>query len=207
MRKIAVHTVVATAMLVFAVGILASGGRVEVAWLRLYSYAVVASLAALTLWNLWLWRLPVMQRFPAVPPDLRGTWQGTLQSAWVDEDGNTPPAKQVFLVIRQTATSLSAILLSDESRSESLMAQVSGTNGAANLTFTYQNTPQLSMQRRSRIHCGTTSLRVHGSPATRLRGHYWTSRNSQGELDFKDRLANAHDDFDSATHDFSSNQA
>jgi hypothetical protein len=37
------------------------------------------------------------------------------------------------------------------------------------------------------MHHGSSSLDITGAPGTRLRGRYWTDRDSKGELDFINR--------------------
>jgi hypothetical protein len=53
------------------------------------------------------------------------------------------------------------------------------------------------------MHHGSTSLDITGLPATRLRGRYWTDRESQGELDLTERKRATVDDYDEARALFS----
>lgn len=193
----------AVVIAVFALGILASGGSVDVTWLRFYSAAVTAALVVLGMWNRWLWRVRWAQRLQTVPRDLRGTWKGTLKSQWVDpQTGQRIAPKPAFLVIRQTSTTVSVILLTDESVSRSSLATVRGTDGSAGLDYMYLNEPKSSVEHRSRMHHGSTSLSITGRPATRLHGRYWTDRDSRGELDFTKRTSSFADDYESAVQLF-----
>jgi hypothetical protein len=57
----------------------------------------------------WLWRLPIFRGWLIQFPDLQGTWEGTLQSSWVNpETGQGIPPLKVILVIRQTFSSVAA---------------------------------------------------------------------------------------------------
>src|SRR6266540_6888152 len=113
-----IYVVAALTVLVFAVGIILSGATVESSWLRFYSYAVMVGVVALALWNQWIWRLPLAQRFNSVPRDINGTWKGTLETQWVDPDGGrSPSSKPAYLVVRQTASSIAVTMLTDEMRS------------------------------------------------------------------------------------------
>lgn len=198
-RRLFVQVVAAVVVLVFAIGIWATGGSVSLGWLRFFSIAVLAALAVLSLWDNALWKLPAVQRMKSVPPDLRGTWRGTLTSQWEDrEDEKVSPPKPAYLVIRQSASSVSAILLTDESRSVSSLAVVSGSDGSVSLDYIYLNRPESRFEHRSRIHHGCALLDVTGRPAKRLRGRYWTDRDSKGELDFRERTNKSADDFDDA---------
>ena len=202
-RALVIRIVVAVVVLVFVIGAWTTDGRLNLVWLKFFSTAVTAATVVLGLWDYWLWRLPLAQRLPSVPRSVRGTWRGTLTSFWVNPDtGNRPPPKIVYLVIRQTATLLSVNLLTNESRSASLFADISSIDGTAALTYLYLNRPDMSVEHRSRIHHGSTVLDISGSPARRLRGRYWTDRDSKGELDFDARLNHLVDDFTEAKDAF-----
>jgi hypothetical protein len=75
---------------------------------------------------------------------------------------------------------------------------VTSADGASSLDYMYLNRPHSSVEHRSRMHHGSTSLDITGCPATRLRGRYWTDRDTKGELDFAERRSKTSDDFDEA---------
>src|SRR5262245_47479711 len=110
-QTITTRVVVAVVVVVFMVGTWAQGGRLDLGWLKFFSAAVMAATIVLALWDLWLWRVPVVQRIPSVPRSIRGTWKGTLTSFWVDPTTKKRPApKTVYLVVKQTATLVSVKL-------------------------------------------------------------------------------------------------
>jgi len=198
-RRITIQTVAAVVVAVFALGLWTSGDPVKPVWLRYYALAVLVAGIVLTAWDRWIWRISSLQRFEFVPSVISGTWKGLLVSAWVDPvTGSPPPPKSVYLVIRQTFSSVSVMLLTNESRSRSTLARVGRVDGVSSLDYMYINRPDNSVEHRSRMHHGSTSLDVSGSPATRLRGRYWTDRDSRGELDFKERVADLASDFSDA---------
>src|SRR5438045_3293483 len=122
-HRVVVQISAAVVVLVFAVGIWASGDKVDVGWLRFFSAAVFVALAVLALWDHIIWKLPFPQRIRGVPRSIGGTWKGTLTSFWTDPaTGQRPPPKPAFLVVRQSASAVSAALLTDESRSRSSYA-------------------------------------------------------------------------------------
>jgi hypothetical protein len=200
-----VQVIVALVILVFAAGIWASGDMPKLQWLRFYSVAVVVVLLALAAWDKWLWRLPFVQRVALVPRDIRGTWKGDLNSFWKDETGFSPPRKTAYLVVRQSAWRVSVVLLTDESRSVSSLATVSSDGVTASLDYIYLNRPDSRFEERSRIHHGSASFDIIGVPATRLRGRYWTNRDSRGELDFTARLPKITEDYHEAERAFTPN--
>ena len=200
-----VQLIAAVVVAVFVVGLWATGTPVEATWLRFYSAAVFAAVVVLGLFERYLWRIRVIQRWSFVPRDLRGTWRGILTSAWIDPQTGTPPApKTAYLVIRQTFSSTSATLLTDEMTSRSLFARVTRTDGAVSLDYMYLSRPKLRVEHRSRMHHGSTTFDVAGRPAERLDGRYWTDRDSKGELIMTHRVSPTADDFGTAARLFAS---
>lgn len=198
------RVVVGIVMLVFIVGAWLKSGQFDLGWLKLFSVAVLVVTVVLTLWDLWLWRLPLAQVIPQVPRRVHGTWKGVLESFWVDPStGARPKPKDVYLVVRQTATSVSVKLLTNESRSSSSLAAVSNVDGTFELTYLYLNRPDTRFEERSRMHHGSTALVISGQPAKRMKGRYWTDRDTKGELDFTSWNKEVVDDFNEAERLFS----
>lgn len=198
-----VQAVVLVTVLVFAVGMLATGDNPNPTWLRFYSYAVAAAVALMTAWDRWLWRLAISQKVAAVPRNLNGTWKGVLTTFWVDPETDAVPApKLAFLVVRQTATTVSVTMFTDEMRSVSSIASLSGVDGQRSLDYMYLSRPDSRYEKRSPIHHGSTSLDVTGTPPDRLCGRYWTNRDSRGELDFTERRWGFADTYDTALRMF-----
>jgi SMODS-associating 2TM, beta-strand rich effector domain len=198
-RRASTQIVAAIVVAVFPTGSWMSGTAVKASWLRYYSVAVLVAVGLLNAWDRWIWRIPALQRFDLVPPAMSGTWRGTLVSAWVDPaTGGTPQPRTVYLIIRQSSSNVSVLLLTDESRSSSTFGRVLKLNGVSSLDYMYLNRPDSSVEHRSRMHHGSASLDVTGSPATRLRGRYWTDRDSKGELDFTEHVGELAGDFSDA---------
>jgi SMODS-associating 2TM, beta-strand rich effector domain len=195
-RRILVQVIAFIVVTVFAAGIWFTGGTLDLQWLRFFSASVFISVSVLTIWENWAWHLPLVQNLPQVPRDLRGTWKGTLESFWINpETGLSPPIKDAYLVIRQSKTTISVVLLTNESKSKSSLAMISDDGVSASLDYMYLNRPDSRYEYRSRMHHGSTSLDITGKPAVRLQGRYWTSRDSRGELDFNQRKMKFADDF------------
>jgi hypothetical protein len=194
-----VQVVATVVVLVFAAGIWLTGGRVDVGWLRFFAAAVFVATGLLWAWERYLWRIALIQRLGVVPRNLTGTWKGFLESFWEDPASSARvPAKLAYLVVRQTASTVSVILLTDESRSVSSLGVVSRGEGIASLDYLYLNRPDSKVESRSRMHHGSASLDITGRPATRLRGRYWTDRDTKGELDFTERKRQTIDDYEEA---------
>jgi hypothetical protein len=195
-----VQVVAGVVVVVFAVGIWVTGDAINPGWLRFFSAAVLAATAVLAIWDRWIWRLRIAQTLTRVPRDVRGTWRGTLTSFWEDPvTKRTPEPKVVFLVIRQTASQLSVVLMTEESSSRSSLASLSSDGAGATLAYMYLNRPDSRVEHRSRMHNGSAFLDVSGRPASRIRGRYWTDRDSRGELDFDKRVLDQAEDFREAS--------
>ncbi|WP_157985329.1 Cap15 family cyclic dinucleotide receptor domain-containing protein [Lentzea terrae] len=199
-KNVVIRTVVGVAVLVFVVGAWIKSGQLDLGWLKYFSIAVLTATAVLALWDIWLWRLDIIQLIPGVPRSVRGTWQGTLTSFWVDpETDKSPDPKTVYLVVRQSSSHVSVTLLTNESRSTSSLAAVSEVDGTSQLTYLYLNRPDARFEHRSRIHHGSTALIASGNKKQRrLKGRYWTDRDTKGELDFTKHNTQIVDDFDEA---------
>lgn len=208
-RQRFVQVVALVVVTVFAAGIWLTGGTVDLQqWSRFFSLAIFVAVSLLTLWEHWLWCLPCIQNqeLCKVTRDIRGTWQGTLQSFWLNPATGTPPApKTVYLVIRQSASEISVVLLTNESRSKSSLARVHDDGVTASLDYMYLNWPDGCLEQRSKMHYGSTSLNIIGKPVMRLRGSYWTNRDTRGELAFNKRILKLSDDFAQAETMLSSN--
>lgn len=199
MRRILVQVVAFVVVAVFAIGIWSTGGAIEASWLRFFSAAVLVATVVLGVWEHFLWHTTIAQTIPQVPRDIRGTWEGSLESLWTDPaTGEPPPSKTVYLVVRQSASDVSVTLFSNESISRSSLATVTALGAGASLDYMYLNRPDSRFEYRSRMHHGSASLEISGKPAARLRGRYWTDRESRGELDFDRRNLTPVEDFNEA---------
>lgn len=153
-------------------------------------------LMALAVFDRWAWHWPIVRQLLARSrPDLRGTWRGSLTSSWVDPATKEPIAPlETFLVVRQTFSSLSIRLLTAESASEALAAEVvAASDATSKVVWVYRNEPRSAARSHSEIHFGGACVNVvnSGSPSS-LEGHYWTDRSgaqTTGELWFAERVS------------------
>ena len=155
--------------------------------LKRFPLAVTIYALAHILFSKWLWRLPFLQGWLIKLPDLQGTWRGELQSDWVDPaTGEGVPAKPVVLVIRQTYTSISCTLLTEESSSHSIAAEITplAGDGELYLCYSYTNKTKAMVKDRSPDHDGATILKIVRTPERKLEGYYWTARKTRGDMVF-----------------------
>ncbi|WP_146362261.1 hypothetical protein [Arthrobacter yangruifuii] len=184
---------------VFVIGSWVTTGSPETSFLRFFSIAVLTCTILLFVWDKWIWKWKLVQWIPGVSRNLSGTWAATLESFWTDPStGTSSPAKTVYVVIRQTSSTASVTLISDESTSKSSVARVAEEDGSWVLYYLYTNKPRLEVRRRSAIHHGSAVLSATGSPAKRLEGGYWSDRDSKGQLKLTKRSKKLADDFEEA---------
>jgi len=140
----------------------------------------------------WLWRLPLLQGWLVPLPDLEGTWAGTLQSTWKDPSTDqVKPPIPILLVIKQSFSAVSCVMYSKESTSYSNAAQLSkdDESGTILLSYNYTNRPDATARHRSEIHDGAAILSWIREPVRVLKGNYWSSRKTTGDMQviFKSR--------------------
>ncbi len=195
-----ITAVVFLAALLWGVLLIIDGVAVSISWLRHFSTVVGVLLFLLAGFDLWLWRLPFLQGWFVKRPDISGTWRVTIRSNWVDPStGKTVEPIEGYMVVRQTFSSLSLRLMTSESVSELLGAEIiRAPDGTFRVTGVYRNEPKLSVRERSPIHHGAILLDVVGRPRSALKGHYWTDRGTSGELELTDRIKRILDEFETA---------
>ena len=132
-------------------------------------------------------------------PNIEGTWKGQIISDFRLPSGDQVPPIDAYLAIRQTFATVSVRQYTRESRSWLESGQVARDgDGTQTVSGIYMNEPQISLQERSRIHRGSFILVIEGPPTKSLRGHYWTDRNTTGQMIFEARSKKYHASFQDA---------
>jgi hypothetical protein len=159
------------------------------------SIVVLLSIA----FELWLWKLPFLHGWVVKRPVLTGTWRAELRSNWKDAGGAPIPPIEGYVVIRQTFLNLSLRLLTKESSSHLVGTEiVCSVDGQYCVSGVYRNEPRYQDRSHSQMHFGAVWLQVIDTPAQKLQGHYWTDRNTAGEMLVTDRQKPKFQDFTSA---------
>lgn len=105
-----------------------------------------------------------------------GTWVGLLDSSY-------SAAVPIALVIRQTFTTINIQLISEESRSRSLMAEIIRyAKDDFAVQYIYQSQPRSEFRANSSIHFGGSTIEVTSVEPRHLRGEYWTDRSTNGSF-------------------------
>lgn len=195
----------ATAIVVgvtYAVALYASGIHLQDGAKKALSYLPTLLTLLVAAWDLWLWRLPGVQKLSRRPL-LLGTWQAKLtptDASHIPESGNRGPI-EAYAVIHQTYWSVDVRQYTAESRSDSRASLWTNSPSQAvrTLIYTYANQPRRGLEQRSQSHLGTAALDIVGMKPTMISGDYFTDRYTKGDmrLELVDRTT-GHPDFSAA---------
>lgn len=185
---------------VWAVVLYVSGQAITSAWLRPLSTVTSVVLLVVMAFDFWLWKMPFLQGWFVKRPIIDGTWKVEIRSNWINPTTKAPiPPIEAYMVIRETFSTLSLRLLTEESGSELVGTEiVCAADGLYCVSGVYRNEPRYQVRDRSPIHYGAVWLKVITEPTKSLRGHYWTDRNTAGEIELTFRQKCSFQDFLSA---------
>lgn len=156
----------------------------------------------------WGWKLKIFQHWLVPFPNLNGTWEGFIHSDWIDPKTNKKiDPIPVILTIKQKFSKTNCVMRTSEMTSQSYGEdfRIEKDRQIKQLVYSYSSKPKLSLSDRSSVHEGTVVFDILGSPVLKLKGEYWTSRKTTGEIILKFRekklLEEIPDDFAKNTVD------
>ena len=188
--RLHIGTLIALALIVWIPVLWGLG--IQLSWRYLLPYGLVVSILCFVaaIFERWGWAWRFLNGWFVKRPDLRGSWRVELKSEWGNhETGNKIAPTTCYMAVRQSLTTLSMRLMTAESSSWLIAHKIVEENdGVFLVTGVYTNTPKLELRGdRSEIHYGALLLQALGDPPTTLEGHYWTDRNSRGEMRLSDK--------------------
>ena len=156
--------------------------------------------------DVWLWRQGWILRIHK-RPWIGGLWRVSLQPdarSQIPDSGNHGPI-ECYLVVDQDFWSVSLVLLTAESRSDSRAAAFVGRNSSSRrqlLSFTYDNVPKQQHLERSPKSAGACDLTAGRGAPTRIEGSYFTDRLTAGsmQLELVDRTTTHENFIDAKAH-------
>lgn len=182
--------------------LLVSGQTLNAALVKPLSTVTTIVVFAAMAFDLWLWKLPVLHGWFVKRPAIDGTWNVQIRSNWSNPaSGRVAPIAPVqgYMVIRQTFSTVSLRLLTEESSSELVGTEiVCSADGLYCVSGVYRNEPRFQVRDRSPIHYGALWLKIIDERTERIEGHYWTDRNTAGEMELTNRQKQKFQDFASA---------
>jgi SMODS-associating 2TM, beta-strand rich effector domain len=197
-KGVQLNILVGLVLLVVAIVAAFEGEQLPAHILSSFSYVVTGVSAALLLWDRFFWKFPIFYPWLTKRPNLAGTWKGEVMSDFVQPGRGHGPI-EVYLVIRQTFSEVTARMFSLESVSTSLSADVVlEAAGVQTLSLIYRNEPTVLIREKSPIHYGGMLLTVRGEPVKNMDGEYWTDRKTKGNARFLSRVRSVGHDFASS---------
>lgn len=194
-----VKAIIYTAVAIWAIALLVTGQKLDSDLLRPLSTVTSVVVLLSIAFELWLWKLPLLHGWLVKRPVIEGTWRAQLRSNWKMASSGAIPEIESYVVIRQTLLNLSLRLLTKESSSHLVGTEiVCSVDGLYCVSGVYRNEPRFQDRTHSEIHYGAVWLQVIESPVQILEGHYWTDRNTAGEMRLTDRINEKFHDFQSA---------
>lgn len=179
-------TAIATVVVLAVAGSLAIAGEsVSVRLFTSITVAVSAVGVAVAVFDKWIWRLRLLQGWFVQRPHLWGRWKAQIASQWTDGNGARREPIAATFTIGQTYSRVSIRMESNDSSGVLVAANiVRCDDGSYRLVGIYRNDPRLALRDSSTIHYGAFMLDVEGHPNApeRLRGQYWTDRDTKGEI-------------------------
>jgi hypothetical protein len=179
-----IKAIIYATAIVWTVILWANHEAISKTWLAPLSTATTIVLVLVMVFDLWLWKLPILHGWFVKRPVIDGTWKVEFRSDYVNPTTGAPtPPLEGYMVIKQTHSTLSMRLFTEESGSALVGNEiVCTTDGAYCVSGVYRNEPRLEVQHRSRTHYGGLWLSVVDEPEQELVGHYWTDRKTAGEI-------------------------
>lgn len=132
------------------------------------------------------WRWPILNGCIVKHPDLTGTWRYEIDSEYVDPLTGSKVKKTAFAVVKQTLTSTTILVWTDNARSESIGATIEIDRHDL-FTLAVPFICKVRSEHDEPIHYGCALFEKVRRGAEEIEGRYWTERATQGSVRLSDR--------------------
>ena len=138
---------------------------------KLLGFVPIALVLLFTIWDRWAWKWKIFVGHSGVP-DLNGTWLGEYEGEWVDDkDARGTKQAPAALSVRQNFTTLSITLITDESKSYSLISHIANLeSGEYRINYEFANTPFSKFRQSLPTHLGSAELTIASARGAELPG-------------------------------------
>ncbi|OMD17949.1 hypothetical protein [Paenibacillus odorifer] len=139
----------------------------------------------------WIWQyhwIPLLNPLIVMVPNLHGTWEGTLNSNWINpETGMSVEPIKIVAYLRQTFVSISVEIHTDKMISTSYLAgfRVDSNTQSQELCYTYTSKAFSDTISYNPWHDGTAKLGILNGDSLKLKGDYWTLRKTTGIIELQ----------------------
>lgn len=195
-----IKAIIYIAVLAWTVVLYVNHQTIQSSWLKPLSTVTTVVLYAVMAFDLWLWKLPFLHGWFVKRPVIDGVWKVDIKSNWVNPASGAHIAPvEGYMIVRQTFSTLSMRLLTAESSSELVGTEiVCSSDGLYCVSGVYRNEPRFEVRDRSEIHYGAVWLKISDERQKSIAGHYWTDRESAGEIHLSEQRNKKFQAFQSA---------
>lgn len=152
-------------------------------WLFVIPKVTAIEALAFLIFQSFLWKWKLFQKWLVLFPNLGGTWIGEIQSDYTnpktDKQIKSIPCMSV-VVHRYNQIKFKIKTLESESISFSEQLFFDKNSNTKRITYSYVNDPNLLLDYRSETHKGTAILNLVGED--KMEGYYFTSRGNKGTI-------------------------
>src|ERR1700686_4575325 len=114
-----IKAIIYSAVLAWTIILYINHQAIHSSWFQPLSTLITVVLYAVMAFDLWLWKIPLLHGWFVKRPVIDGTWSVEIRSNWKDPaTGKAPLPIEGYMVVRQTFSTLSLRLLTEESSSE-----------------------------------------------------------------------------------------
>ncbi len=152
--------------------------RTPVGYRDLISYAgysVAISSALFVVYEKWLWKYIPLNR----PPILMKEYKGKILFKFNGRSGE----KSVAILTNQSWLTVAVKAKTDINSSSTIVSTIVKEHGENVLYYTYMTNPSAATQKNNPIQYGTCRMVLEGDNQ-RLKGKYWTSSNTTGDIEW-----------------------
>lgn len=166
---------------------------VGAAWLLLgttalaYAGLIVAAISLVFLGfarHAWRWRF--LNGLVVKHPDLTGTWRYDIDSEYIDPLTASAVKKTAFALVKQTLTSTTVLVWTDNARSESIGATIEIDRDDL-FTLSVPFICKVRSEDDEPIHYGCALFEKVRRGTEEIEGRYWTERKTKGTVRLSDR--------------------
>lgn len=182
--RLQLTTIVAVTWSLWAGYLLSDGQSLPANWFKPINAVVSCVFLLLLAFEHWIWKWKLLQGWLINRPNISGTWRAIIEPVGDTESESV----NCLMAIKQTYSRLSLRLLTLESKSDTVTAQILMLeNGYFQVVGVYRNEPSIQHRLNSPIHNGSFVLDLVGNPPIELEGHYWTDRLTKGSIRLDNR--------------------
>ena len=125
-----------------------------------------------TIYSKYIWKYNPFEKTPKI--------YGNYNVTFISTHDNKK--RKMDILIRQTLFKTKINIITKESKSVSIVANIEKINDELKLIYTYINTPNIMERNHSDIHYGTCILCIENNKIEG--GYYYTDRNTSGDIKF-----------------------